>query len=533
MISSSRSIKKYKTLNTIYREDVVAKFRSLPTPIDRASLVVGGLQQACKAHRPILISEDFQLHSFHTLLGQPSVLPFPVGFKFSSMSSVGLKRAREESNVVVGMEKQQCRETTEERLVVLSYADLQNGADLSAKIEAAFGQQGLGILAVEGVPDLEAKRGALLPLAPKFAALPDDVKAKYEHPQSFWSFGWSHGKEKLQGRPDFAKGSYYANPCENEPFTDPDIIKEWMSFAHPNIWPTEELPELEGAFMGLGQTIVSVGMLVAEQCDKFVESKSKDYERGKLRRVLGASKVTKARLLHYFPREVAARVRTDSLLSDNVAAGPLEGFRGRSGSFSIDSDGEAETKHEKEAHFQKNKQEVEDTDFSSWCGWHNDHGSLTGLCPAMYFREAGFMSPTDKVNILPGSPDPLAGLYIRSRNGKLHHIKAPTTAHLLFQIGETSQIHTGGLLQATPHAVRGASIPGVSRAAFAVFMEPNWGGDMQSPADRKPEEAQSSTAEAALPAGVPSLKSRWGTPDCPFTTCNFGDFTKATLGALH
>ena len=119
------------------------------------------------------------------------------------------------------------------------------------------------------------------------------------------------------------------------------------------------------------------------------------------------------------------------------------------------------------------------------------------------------------------------------RSGKLHHVKAPSTAHLLFQIGETSQIHTGGLLQATPHAVRGACIPGVSRAAFAVFMEPNWGGDMQSPADRKPEEAQSSMAEEALPSGVPSLKSRWGTSDCPFTTCNFGDFTKATLGALH
>ena len=264
--------------------------------------------------------------------------------KLHSMSSVGLKRARDESNVVVGAEKQQCRETAEGDLVVLSYEDLQKGVDLSSKIEAAFGKRGLGILAVEGVPDLEAKRRALLPLAPAFAALPDDVKAKYEHPQSFWSFGWSHGKEKLQGRPDFAKGSYYANPCENEPFTDPDIIKEWMSFAHPNIWPTKEMPELEGAFMGLGQTIVSVGMLIAEQCDKFVESKSKDYERGKLRRVLGASKVTKARLLHYFPREVAARVRADSLLSDTEAAGSAEGFRGRSGSFSIGSEGEVESK---------------------------------------------------------------------------------------------------------------------------------------------------------------------------------------------
>ena len=418
----------------------------------------------------------------------------------------------------------------ESKLVVLTYDDLKNGVDLTAKIEAAFGSNGMGILAVEGVPDLKAKREQLLPLAPKFAAFSDEVKAKYEHPQSFWSFGWSHGKEKLQGRPDFAKGSYYANPCENEPFTDPDVIKEYMSFAHPNIWPTKELPALEGAFMGLGQTIVSVGMLVAEQCDKFVEKNSKHYVKGKLRHVLGESKVTKARLLYYFPREVAARVRADSVSNsdkDGAVDALPEGFRGRSGSFSIEDEQEQREKLGLE------KKKFEEEEFSSWCGWHNDHGSLTGLCPGMFFRESGFMSSSGDVDILPGPPDPNAGLYIRSRDGKLHHVKAPSTSHLLFQIGETSQIHTGGLLQATPHAVRGATIPGVSRASFAVFMEPNWGGDMQCPADLNPKEAQSSAAEAALPTGVPSLKSRWGTPDCPFTTCNFGDFTKATLGALH
>lgn len=32
------------------------------------------------------------------------------------------------------------------------------------------------------------------------------------HQDSCYSFGWSHGKEKLQGRPDVSKGSYYANP---------------------------------------------------------------------------------------------------------------------------------------------------------------------------------------------------------------------------------------------------------------------------------------------------------------------------------
>ena len=30
-----------------------------------------------------------------------------------------------------------------------------------------------------------------------------------------------------------------------------------------------------------------------------------------------------------------------------------------------------------------------DGDFSSWWGWHNDHGALTGLAQGMYFDEDG------------------------------------------------------------------------------------------------------------------------------------------------
>jgi isopenicillin N synthase-like dioxygenase len=46
--------------------------------------------------------------------------------------------------------------------------------------------------------------------------------------------------------------------------------------------------------------------------------------------------------------------------------------------------------------------------------------------------------------------------------------------HLL-QVGESMQIHSGGLLRATPHFVRSASSPAatnVSRNTFAVFMQP-------------------------------------------------------------
>ncbi len=84
---------------------------------------------------------------------------------------------------------------------------------------------------------------------------------------------------------------------------------------------------------------------------------------------------------------------------------------------------------------------IDDSQFSNWCGWHNDHGSLTGLLPAMYLDGNG--------NIV-NCPDEKAGLYIKARSGELVHAKIPENA-IAFQVGETAQIHTGGWLQATPH----------------------------------------------------------------------------------
>lgn len=112
-------------------------------------------------------------------------------------------------------------------------------------------------------------------------------------------------------------------------------------------------------------------------------------------------------------------------------------------------------------------------------------------------------------------------------------VGAPSSDHLLFQIGESSQIHTGGALQATPHAVRAAAVAAVSRTSFAVFMEPGWEETMSAPTLEEAEGAQSNEAEKALPDGVPPLASRWGTEDCPYTSCDFGAFTSATLNALH
>jgi len=218
---------------------------------------------------------------------------------------------------------------------------------------------------VRGVPDFVQRRATLLPLARRFANLPEETKLKYEHPQSHFNFGWSHGKETLAGKPDLAKGSFYANPMYDRPFADDAaLVEKFPSFCAPNIWPTEDLPELEPAFKALGTLVCETGFLLAKHCDALVSASHPSYTPLRLHNIISKSRTAKARLLHYFPMTVEQSKQVGN----------------------VDVDG-------------------------SWCGWHNDHGSLTGLCSAMYFNEKGEEVP---------NPDPNSGLYIRSRTVRTH-----------------------------------------------------------------------------------------------------------------
>jgi isopenicillin N synthase-like dioxygenase len=212
------------------------------------------------------------------------------------------------------------------------------------------------------------------------------------------------------------KGSFYANPQFDEPTSDQALIKKYYQDYHPNVWPKEDVPELESAFKNMGSLMVSVGELVAKHCDLYVSSKLGDkYKSGTLESVVKSSRTAKGRLLHYFP------VLTN-----------------------------------------------EERTHDSWCTWHNDHSALTALSSAY------FTTLTEPNKEVP-SPDPASGLYAKTRTGQIVKIAIPKD-HLAFQIGETSQILTGAILRATPHAVQAPKYPEstlVQRDTFAVFMQPN------------------------------------------------------------
>ena len=154
---------------------------------------------------------------------------------------------------------------------------------------------------------------------------------------------------------------------------------------------------------------------------------------------------------------------------------------------------------------------------SSWCGWHNDHGSLTGLTVAMFNDKDGKEVPC---------PDSKAGLYIRSRSGALTRVVLPSDV-MAFQIGETAQIHSGGVLQATPHSVQASPAKGVSRSTFAVFMEPDATYPMTVPEGADVSRIHRGMKNELMPEGVKPLLGRWADKD------DFGEFSDKTLNSYY
>ncbi|XP_068653411.1 uncharacterized protein [Aristolochia californica] len=257
------------------------------------------------------------------------------------------------------------------------------------------------------------------------AHLPEEAKKELEDPDNRYNFGWSHGKEKLEsGKLDVFKGSYYANPILDIPTAENSLIERYPSYCRPNIWPRNSLPELEVAFKSLGKLMVEVGLMLAYHCDRYVKKQTRVPKSKGLEQILQDSRCHKGRLLYYFPR-----LQSD-LAEDSTA-------------------------------------------LSSWCGWHTDHGSLTGLTCGLFTRGS------QKIECL----DSDAGLYIRTRSDEIVKVVFGED-EIAYQIGETTEILSGGHLCATPHCVKapkGEKTFGVERSTFALFMQPDWDEKLNFP----------------------------------------------------
>ncbi|KAF9518384.1 hypothetical protein BS47DRAFT_1289640, partial [Hydnum rufescens UP504] len=295
----------------------------------------------------------------------------------------------------------------------------------------------LGIILVTDLPkEYPFLRERLLRLAYKFAQLGEATREKYSDPSSRYSFGWSHGKEIMNGSPaDLLKGSYYANISVSEdlPSVSSELCESYKEYYGANVWPSNDEKGIEGfeqAFKALGSFVFKVGCELAAACQPFVSAHMRDVSIS-LQDMISTSRTTKARLLHYFPSSPSPSVS----LTDE-----------------------------------------DDEPIDSWCGFHKDHSLLTGLCSAMYLSLPRTASPEVEPTI-GAPPSPSSGLYIRTRGGSLRRVAIPANA-LAFQTGEALELATEGRLRATPHCVRvgrGGGNPAnvVSRETFALFMQPD------------------------------------------------------------
>ena len=123
-------------------------------------------------------------------------------------------------------------------VVAIPYEELLSASTttLSSRIDAAYNHQGLGLLLVTSLPILEM-RGRLLRLSQSLSRLSDAEKGELECPQHHYSIGWSHGKERFMGEPDWSKGSFYANPIQD--FIESSSNEATGQYIRmENVWPT-------------------------------------------------------------------------------------------------------------------------------------------------------------------------------------------------------------------------------------------------------------------------------------------------------
>ena len=199
--------------------------------------------------------------------------------------------------------------STDDGVVSISYTDLvaacsDNKSNINDLIDRAFSSNGLGIIAITDVPNLPEMRLKLLPLANQLASLPPNQLEKVTVPASGYQVGWSHGREKLEDKYDFSKGSFYANPLtedlaqtmldrrkedgdsealkwdESLSKNEEEVLalaKSCPAFFAPNVWPSEDIPELESAFKDVAQLVHQVGIMLAHCCDSFVAANVSNY----------------------------------------------------------------------------------------------------------------------------------------------------------------------------------------------------------------------------------------------------------------
>jgi isopenicillin N synthase-like dioxygenase len=388
---------------------------------------------------------------------------------------------------------------------------------IAAALEKAFGQGGLGIVAIRNVPGFCRAKKAFLPMAHSLATLPTEyLEANLTDKQSLYNAGWSHGKEKLSGnKPDTAKGSFYYNPMADCPGTAEDRATYPLSYP-TNKWPDEQmLPGFRNAAIALATILFQAVLVVAQHIDALVYARNPHYDPPNLlyQAMRNTDKV-KARLLYYFPLQQHDPPPHKPLLPDSTTT--------------LDDDDDDDT----------------------WIGWHNDSGFLTALAGDLYVHhvtgeELEMVDTTTGCGTDDDRRRP--GLYVATRRDVttvLQRVTIPADC-MAVQLGECTQIVTGGVLCATPHCVRGVSssssttttttestlAKNIARISLPCFVDAPPAFPLRVPvaAGTTQQQQRQQVLDASVPHdSVPPLGQRWTENGMAF-----GDFLHQTFSLYY
>ncbi|CDW77364.1 UNKNOWN [Stylonychia lemnae] len=189
-----------------------------------------------------------------------------------------------------------------------------------------------------------------------------------------------------------------------------------------NVWPKDKeiAPEFEKYYMSTGRQFIDTAIMLGKKLDDYLKYNVKNYKM-QIEQGIAKSPRISARSIYY----AAPKNKHNSDLPKN------------------------------------------------WCSWHKDYSYITGLAPGVYVDSQD--------NVKHSNGDPEAGLYIQKRDYEILKLNIPEDC-MCFQLGELSQIVSGGLLQALPHAVK---MPvqnfDMPRISLAVFMEPEYNEPLSVP----------------------------------------------------
>ena len=187
-----------------------------------------------------------------------------------------------------------------------------------------------------------------------------------------------------------------------------------------------------------------------------------------------------------------------------------------------------------------------------WQPWHADYGIFTVLTAPMFAVEIDSAEYHDIAPPLEDCPSRTSGLVLATASVGVVPVVIPTDC-ILVQVGETASILSGGLLRASPHAVRrpcegpscvscvgheegwpmqGTETHGrVSRTTLALFLQPAWAFPLNPPDGITPDAVLSASGLSCSAItgrdSLPLLSQRW------IPGQSFSDFGRSTTAAYY